>query len=138
MAIQRIVDDPAAAAASLASGGQLDRHSVVMVFDLALAPREPLMIDGFSIAPLKPDPAIEYGEVVTRAYPPEHPDHEPDDSDRASAAQAVSKVIRGEAMGPWIAGASLHVADQNDRIVGHILVNETTAIGATGCAMLRR
>lgn len=37
--------------------------------------------------------------------------------------------MRGETMGPWIAGASLHVAHHTDRIVGQILVNETTANG---------
>lgn len=130
MAVERIVDDPAAVAASLASGGHLDRHSVVMVLDLGLASHEPLVIDGFSIAPTNPDRAIEYGEVATRAYPPKHPDHEPADSDSASAAKAVLEVMRGEAMGPWIAGASFHVADHTDRIVGQILVTETTASGA--------
>ena len=34
-------------------------------------------------------------------------------------------------MGPWIAGASLHVADRSDRIVGLILVNETAASGTS-------
>lgn len=129
MAVERIVDDPAAAAASIASGGHLHRHSVVMVLDLALTSLEPPVIDGFSIAPMNPDRAIEYGEVVTRAYPPEHPDHEPADADPASAAQAVLDVMRGETIGPWIAGASLHVAHHTDRIVGQILVNETTANG---------
>ncbi|MEO6998168.1 MAG: GNAT family N-acetyltransferase [Terracoccus sp.] len=127
MAVQRIVDDPAAAAASIAAGGRLLRHSVLMVLDLALASPAPLVGDGFSIAPMSPDRVIEYGEVVSRAYPPEHPDHEPADSDPESAAQAVLEVMRGETMGPWIAGASLHVADHTDRIVGQILVSETTA-----------
>ncbi len=129
MAVQRIVDDPAAAAASIASGGHLHRHAVVMVLDLTLASPEPPVIDGFSIAPANPDRAIEYGEVVTRAYPPDHPDHEPSDRDSASAAQAVLDVMRGETMGPWITGASLHVADHTDRIVGQILITETTASG---------
>jgi len=132
MAVERILDDPAAAAAAMASGGRLDRHSVVMVLELKLASGQPLVIDGFTIAPLNPDRAIEYGDVVTRAYPPQHPDHEPADSDPASAAQAVLDVTRGDTMGPWIAGASLHVADHTDRIVGHILVNETTARGTFG------
>lgn len=127
MAVERIVDDPAAAAVAIASGGRLDRHSVVMVLDLAPASRAAQVTDGFSIAPMTPDRAIEYGDVVTRAYPPEHPDHEPADSEPASAAAAVLDVMRGAAIGHWIADASLHVADHTDRVVGFVLVTETTA-----------
>ncbi|MEO5745200.1 MAG: GNAT family N-acetyltransferase, partial [Terracoccus sp.] len=89
----------------------------------------PPVSDGFSIAPMSPQRATEYGAVVTCAYPPEHPDHEPADADPESAAQSVLEVLRGEAMGPWIAEASLHVADHTDRIVGVVLVTETTASG---------
>lgn len=84
MTVERIVGDPAAAAASIASGGHLERHSVVMVLDLTLALPAPLVIDGFWIAPMNPDRVNEYGEVVARAYPPEHPDHEPADADQES------------------------------------------------------
>ncbi len=129
MTVERIVDDPAAAATAIASGGRLMRHSVVMVLDPALAAPAPLVSDGFSIAPMSPDRVMEYGAVVARAYPPEHPDHEPADANPESAAQAVLEVMRGEAMGPWMAGASLHVADHTDRIVGVVLVTETTASG---------
>lgn len=131
MAVERIVDDPSAAAASMAAGGRLERHSIEMVLDLAQPSPAPLVADGFSVAPMNPDRAAEYGGVVSRAYPPEHPDHEPADSDAGSAAQGILDVIRGESMGPWIAGASLHIADHNDRVIGLILVNETTASGTS-------
>jgi GNAT superfamily N-acetyltransferase len=131
MAVLRIVDDPSAAAASIASGGHLQRHSVEMVLDLAQSSPAPTVADGFSVAPMNPDRAAEYGGVVSRAYPPEHPDHEPADSDASSAAQGILEVIRGESMGPWIAGASLHIADLSNRIVGLILVTETTASGTS-------
>lgn len=131
MPVERIVDDPAAAAASIASGGRLERHSVEMVLDLAQSSPAPLVVDGFSIAPMSRDRVGEYGGVVNRAYPPEHPDHEPADSDAGSAAQGILDVLGGESMGPWIAGASLHVADYCDRIVGLILVTETTASGTS-------
>ncbi|OFE16811.1 hypothetical protein BA895_04450 [Humibacillus sp. DSM 29435] len=125
------MDDPAAAAASIASGGRLLRHSVVMQLELALAPA-PLVIDAFSIAPMSADRVIEYGGVVSRAYPPNHLDHEPTDADPESAARSVLGVMRGEAMGPWIAGASLHVADHSGRVVGLVLITETTAVGTIG------
>lgn len=38
--------------------------------------------------------------------------------------------MRGKTMGPWIADASLHVADHTDRVIAQILVNENTAAGA--------
>lgn len=129
MPVERIVDDPAAAASSMAAGGRLMRHSVVMVLDLVTAAPAPLVSDGFSIAPMSLDRVIEYGAVVTRAYPPEHPDHEPADATPDSAAQGVLEVMRGESMGPWIAGASLHVADHTGAIVGVVSVTETTASG---------
>ena len=64
MPVERIVDDPAAAAASMAAGGRLMRHSVVMVLDLEPATHAPLVSDGFSIAPMSLDRVIEYGAVV--------------------------------------------------------------------------
>jgi GNAT superfamily N-acetyltransferase len=131
MAVERIVDDPAAAAALIASGGRLERHSVQMVLDLVPSSPAPLAVNGFSIAPMSPDRVAEYGGVVSRAYPPEHPDHELADSDAGSAAQGILDVVRGESMGPWIAGASLHVTDHSDRIVGLILITETTASGTS-------
>lgn len=130
MAVERVTD-PAAAAALIASGGRLERHSVLMELDLARASPAPLVVGGFSIAPVDPDRVAEYADVVGRAYPPEHLDHEASDSDAEAAALAILEVMRGETMGPWIAGASLHVADHHDRVVGQILVNETTARDAS-------
>lgn len=69
----------------------------------------------------------EYGEVVGRADPPEHPDHEPADADPTSATDAFAHYLRGDQIGPWIAEASLHVTDRAGRVVGLILVNETSA-----------
>lgn len=127
MSVERIIDDPAAAAALIASGGRLERHSLVMERDLARASAAPSAIRGFSIAPMSPGRAREYGEVVGRAYPPEHLDHEPTDLDPDSAARAILELMRGETLGPWIAAASLHLADHNDRIAGQIVVNESAA-----------
>ncbi|MEO6571015.1 MAG: GNAT family N-acetyltransferase [Ilumatobacteraceae bacterium] len=127
MAVERIVDDPAGAAASIAAGGRLDRHSVVMVLDPADAPSSMSLAVGFSIAPMDEERVAEYGEVVGRAYPPSHPDHEPADADPDSAAEAFRHFMRGEQIGPWIAAASLHVTDDAGRVVGLILVNETGA-----------
>ena len=54
---------------------------------------------------------------------PQHPDHEPEDSEPGGRPHnAVGRVIRGESMGPWIAGASLHVADLSDNIAGIVIL----------------
>lgn len=130
MTTLRILNDPARAAATIAAGGRLDRHSVVMMLDTALAPAEPAVDPGISIGPMEPARVSAYGEVVARAYPPEHPDHEPTDADPESAARSFAQYIRGEEIGPWIAGASLHAADAAGRVVGVLLVNETAASDA--------
>ncbi len=127
MVVKRIVDDRAGAAALIAARGSLQRHAFVMERGLSPAPTP--AIAGFSISAAQPDRAREYAAVVARAYPPEHIDHEPADSDTAAAAQEILDVMRGESMGPWIADASLHVADLDDRIVGQILVNDTMVSG---------
>ncbi len=97
MVVERIHDDPAGAAALIAAGGRLDRHSVAMVLDLTDAtPNQPLPA-GFAIAPMDAGRSSEYGELVVRAYPPEHPDHEPADADPASAAESILGYLRGDA-----------------------------------------
>lgn len=127
MAVERIVDDPARAAAAIAAGGRLDRHSVVMVLDLADARPLPSSEAGFRVDSMDAARVAEYGEVVVRAYPPEHPDHEPSDVDPVAASDGIAQYLRGDEIGPWVAEASLHVTDRDGRVVGLILVNETTA-----------
>jgi ribosomal protein S18 acetylase RimI-like enzyme len=128
--VERVLDDPARAAALIASGGRLERHSVIMVLGLAEAAPSPPLAAGFSVAPMDPDRLLEYGEVVRRAYPPEHPDHEPSDSDAETVAAALSRCVRGEEIGPWISEASWHVVDHAASVVGLIVVNETSASDA--------
>ncbi len=127
MAVERILDDPARAAALIAAGGRLDRHSVIMVLDPADAPPSTPLVAGFSIGSMDAAHVSEYGEVISRAYPPEHTDHEPGDADPAVVAVSLERYLRGDEIGPWIGEASLHVTDPSDRIVGLILVNETGA-----------
>lgn len=130
VAVVRILNDPARAAAIIQAGGRLDRHSVAMVLDTALAPPPGTGAPGIAIAPMDAARAREYGAVIARAYPPDHPDHEPADADPESVAVALGEYLRGEAIGPWIADASLHAVDADDRIVGLLLVNETAATEA--------
>ena len=129
MTVVRMVDDADRAATTIAAGGQLERHSVVMVCDLART--SPVSSPaGFTIAPMEATRVREYGEVVMRAYPPEHPDHEPSDADPEATAEVFLQFLRGKEIGPWIAGASLHATDADDRVVGALLINETAASDA--------
>jgi ribosomal protein S18 acetylase RimI-like enzyme len=130
--MERIVDDPARAAALIAAGGELDRHSVAMVLDLAGVPSPTSLAAGFCLDSMDARRVAEYGEVVGRAYPPEHPDHEPSDADPVAASDGFAHYVRGEKIGPWVAEASLHVTDRDGRVVGLILVNETSASEAFG------
>ena len=116
MTEEGLVDDPGRAAAMIAAGGRLDRHSFVMVLDPAVAPPSTSLAVGFSIAPMNQGRVAEYGEVLGRAYPPGHPDHEPADADPESAAEALRRCMRGEQIGPWMAEASLHVSDHAGRV----------------------
>jgi ribosomal protein S18 acetylase RimI-like enzyme len=132
MAVQRILDDWATAAALLAAGGRLDRHSVVMELDLHETPPALPVAMGFAIMPMDALRAADYGQVVARAYPPDHPDHEATDADPAAATGSLLRYVRGEDIGPWIADASLHVTDEAGRVVGFVLINETPATEAFG------
>lgn len=126
MTVVRIVDDADRSATTIAAGGVLERHSVVMVCDLArTSPVQPPA--GFTIAHMEATRVREYGEVVMRAYPPEHPDHEPADADPEATAEVFLQFLRGEEIGLWIADASLHATDAYDRVVGALLINETAA-----------
>ncbi len=83
------------------------------------------MAAGFSYVTMDAGRVAEYGELVGRAYPPSHPDHERADADPASASGAFARYLSGDQIGPWIAEASLHVTDRAGRVVGLVLVNET-------------
>lgn len=130
MAVNRILNDPAAAAAAIAAGGRLERHSMVMVLDSADAPPSTPLTGGFSIAPMDAEHIVDYGGVIRRAYPPDHPDHEPGDADPASAASTLRHYLSGEQIGAWIPEASLHATDRTGGVVGLIIVNETDATEA--------
>lgn len=124
MPVVRIVNDAQAATALLESSGRLVRHAFAMALDLAqIGPRLPV-VNGFTIAPMSVDRALEYGAVVSAAYPPQHLDHEPADTDPTTAAASILEVMSGAEMGPLLAHASFHVTNEADHVVGQIVVND--------------
>jgi len=105
MQVERIVDDPDRARAVIAAGGVLERRSLIMVADVN-APgltTEANKSDLRTIEAMDADRVDVYAAVICRAYPPEHPDHEPGDSDPAIAAESICAYLRGDVIGPWLA-----------------------------------
>ncbi len=105
----------------------LRRHSLLMAVDLAISADTPLPPDG-SCRPIDPAHIQDYGMIVSRAYPPDHPDHEPADADPHHAADSILTYLTGTEIGPLIAEASAEAVDRNGRVVGGIIVN---GIGAS-------
>lgn len=119
-----VLDRHDVATALLDRGGVLDRHSFVMTLDLTVLPPSPSAgAPGISIAPLDGTRTAAYGDLASRSYPPEHPDHEPDDADPATAARTIEAVLRGEEVGHWMPEASLEASDDAGDIVGAIIVS---------------
>jgi GNAT superfamily N-acetyltransferase len=69
----------------------------------------------------------QYGAVLRRAYPPDHPDHEPGDADPRAAASTIESYLRGEQVGAWIPDASLEATDQRGRVMGAIVISHIEA-----------
>ena len=65
----------------------------------------------------------DYGAIVSRAYPPGHPDHEPSDADPEGAARTVAALLRGEQVGPWLPGPPSTPATTGGSL-GAILLSE--------------
>ncbi len=73
----------------LARGGVPGRHSLVMTLDLTGRLPAASASAQVSIGPLSSTRTAEYGAVLCRAYPPDHPDHEPGDADPRAAASTI-------------------------------------------------
>lgn len=121
-----VLDAPAVADRLVARGGVPARVRFVMDVDLTDV-AVPAAVSGVVIAPMDAGRTLEYGIVSTRAYPPDHPDHEPSDATAAAAAATLDRLVRGEALGPWLAEASFHAVDGSagdERVVGLIVASE--------------
>jgi GNAT superfamily N-acetyltransferase len=111
----------------LARGGVPGRHSLVMTLDLTgRLPAASVSVE-VSIGPMVRTRTAEYGAVLCRAYPPDHPDYDPGDADPRAAASTVDSYLRGEEVGAWIPEASLEAADPGGRVMGAIVISEVDA-----------
>ena len=116
-----IVDDAALADALVGRGLTLVRAASLMVLGLpALSPAIPPST--VEIRALQDTPDA-YGELMRRAYPPDHPDHEHGDATPEGAAATIRGYLSGEIVGPVIAEASAE-ARLNDVLAGLNVVSE--------------
>ena len=119
-----IVDDPALAAALISQGVTLVRASSLMVLRLP-APSPAAPGPGVELRPVQDTP-FEYGEIVRRAYPPDHPDHELGDATPEGAAATIRGYLAGEIVGPLLTDASAE-ARLNGVLVGVNIVSDLPA-----------
>ena len=97
-------DDPELAGAVAAEGAELVRASALMV--LRLPATVPVRPTDVVLTPLRDDEAPAYADVMRRAYPPGHPDHEHGDVDLAAATATIRSYLTGEVVGPLLDAAS--------------------------------
>jgi ribosomal protein S18 acetylase RimI-like enzyme len=119
-----IVDDPALAAALINQGVTLIRASTLMVVRLP-APSSGAPGPGVQLLAVQDTP-FEYGEIVRRAYPPDHPDHELGDATPEGAAATIRGYLAGEIVGPLLSDASAE-ARLDGVLVGVNIVSEMPA-----------
>jgi GNAT superfamily N-acetyltransferase len=114
------VEEGPLATALVSAGAKVGRRSLLM----ELTPL-PSSVDAGNFAgvtgPLHRDPD-RYAGAVLRAFPPEHPDYDPDIPDLASARRAVTSYLSGAVIGPFLDASSEAVA-ADGRVVGGLVVN---------------
>jgi GNAT superfamily N-acetyltransferase len=103
-----------------ARGAELVRASSLMVLGL---PAEGSPAGGVDLRPIG-HTLDEYGELLRRAYPPDHPDHEMMEATLEGAVTTVRGYLSGEIVGPLIPEASAEARDGDGRLVGLIVISE--------------
>ena len=116
-----IVDAAALAEALVERGLTLVRAASIMALSLPV-PSPGAPVPDVELRPLQDTPD-DYGEVMRRAYPPDHPDHEHGDATPAGAAATIRGYLSGEIVGPVIAEASAE-ARLDGLLVGVNVVSE--------------
>ena len=116
-----IVDAAALAEALVERGLTLVRAASIMALSLPV-PSPGAPVPDVELRPLQDTPD-DYGEVMRRAYPPDHPDHEHGDATPEGAAATIRGYLSGEIVGPVIAEASAE-ARLDGVLVGVNVVSE--------------
>ncbi len=123
--------DEALTGALLAAGAVVVRHSHAYTFPLVAShppaawPAGPLELPpGLRIGPIDRSPA-QLVPLVLAAYPPDHVDYQGDDP--AVEETELDLLLRGELVGPFMAGASAQITTGEDggggEVVAAVIVN---------------
>lgn len=118
-----ITSEAEVASALIESGATLLRASRLMVLSSFAALQNRPSAWESPIAPIQVTPNA-YASVYMRAYPPEHPDHDPREATVADAARTIATYLSGEDVGPLIRTASGEALSRDGIIVGAIIVSE--------------
>lgn len=118
-----------------AAGATVVRHAHVYTFPLAgpegpPVPARPPLPPGLTIGPIDRTPA-ELVPLVMAAYPPDHVDHQGDDP--AVEEAELDLLLRGELVGPFLAGASVLITSAaGGEVVAAVIVNQATGEAPLG------
>lgn len=123
--------DEALTGALLAAGATVVRHAHTYTFPLVGAPDgppvplPPELPAGLTIGPISRSPA-ELVPLVLAAYPPGHVDYQGPDPSVEEAE--LDLLLRGELVGPYLAGASVQITsaepgDGDGEVVAAVIVN---------------
>lgn len=115
------VRDADLADALVERGAELLRASWLMALALPAGVEAP----DADVRPLR-DAADEYGEIVWRAYPPGHPDHDMLEATPADAARTVQGYLDGRIVGPLLRDASCE-AWTDGRLAGMCVISRMPA-----------
>ena len=112
------VEDGPLADALVAAGASVGRRSLLMAIDVA-TPIDPGGFSG-STAAMVQDPD-RYAGALLRAFPPDHPDYDPDIPDLAGARRALVSYFDGSVIGPLLDASSEATVDGGEVVGGIVL-----------------
>ncbi len=118
-----ITHDAEVASALVESGATVLRASRMMVLSSFELVQDGLIVWKCPIGPIQHTPNA-YAAVYIRAYPPEHPDHDPSEVTVEAAANTITTYLSGEEVGPLNRLASGEALDPSGVVIGVIIVSE--------------
>lgn len=79
---------------------------------------------GVELVAMDTDDPGRYANALCRAFPPDHPDHDPEINDADAASAAIAHYFDGTIVGPFIAGASAEARSGTGDVLGAIVVSD--------------
>ena len=108
------------AVALLDAGATVGRRSLLMGLDPLPESLDPGTFAG-AVGPMRTEPG-RYAGALLHAFPPDHPDYDPEIPDLAGAERALASYFSGAVIGPFLDQASSEATDPGGRVVGGIVI----------------